>query len=119
MDYREPWIDSNGFIRAQTSGEYRTNNLVEHTLNIAYALTVDERRQGILDARAPTSASPQTWVVFLERLASIVTALAILVSDKTSPQVNRFQAEIDSLRIPCRPFTDEESAVTWLRSLDH
>ena len=119
MDYREPWIDSNGFIRTQTGGEYRTDNLVEHTLNVASALTTDERRQGILDARTSTSANPQTWVVFLERLASIVAALAILVSDETSPQISRFQAEIDSLRIPCRPFTDEESAVTWLRSLDH
>ena len=119
MDYREPWIDDNGFIRAQTADEYHTKGLVEHTLNVAFALTADERRQGILDARAFTSASPQAWVVFIERLAATVTALAILVSDETSPQVNRFQAEIDSLRIPCRPFTDEESAVTWLRSLDH
>ena len=119
MDYREPWIDSNGFIRAQTGGEYRTNNLVEHTVNIASALTADERRQGILDARASTAPSPQTLVVYIERLAFIVTALAILVSDETSPLISRFQAEIDSQRIPCRPFTDEESAVTWLRSLDH
>ncbi len=119
MDYREPWIDSNGFIRAQTGGEYRPMDFVEHTLNGASALTADGRRQGVLDARSFTSASPQAWVVFIERLASVVTALAILVSDETSPQINRFQAEIDSLPVPCRPFTDEESAVTWLRSLDH
>jgi hypothetical protein len=55
-------------------------------------------------------------MVITERIAASATALAILVSDATPSEMANWQALFDSLLLPCRTFTDEESAVAWLKA---
>jgi hypothetical protein len=117
MDYREPWIDERGLIRAQTGSERRTKEAVEHSLDVAEALTADGKRQGIIDARALTHADPDAWLAFVYRIDSIVTALAVLVSDMTTPTMTVLLERFNNRLFLAAQFRDEESAVAWLESL--
>ena len=115
-DTREPWIDDDGFIRIRIGG-HRTRAASEHGLRIAAALTASGPRQGIMDLRATTSVGADVWPSFINQIRSILSALAMLVSDETSHQAIVFQDTINALLIPCRVFEDDESAVAWLKSL--
>ena len=117
-DTQEPWIDDDGFLRARTGGVHRTRVATEHTLRIAAALTASGPRPGIWDIRTLTSADPDAWPPFIDQIPSLLSALAMLVSDATSHQAIVFQDAINALLVPCRLFKDVESAVAWLKSLD-
>lgn len=113
---QEPWIDENGFVFVRTGVERRTSVIVERNFRKARSLTGGEQRPWVVDARAMTGADPRAWMVITERIAPSATALAILVSDATPSEMANWQTLFDSLLLPCRTFTDEESAVAWLKA---
>jgi hypothetical protein len=116
-DHRTPWIDDNGFLRVRTGNERRTMTAFEQDLRVAFALTADGPLRTILDSRATESFELEVWVTLTARISQLVSALAVLVSDVTSPLALSFREQIDKLLLPCQAFTDEESAVTWLKSI--
>ena len=117
-DTQEPWIDDDGLMRVRIGGLHRTRAASDLTLRIAAALTASGPRQGIMDIRATTSADPDLWPPFIEQIPSLLSALAMVVSDATSHQAMSFQDAINALLVPCQVFEDDESAVAWLKSLD-
>jgi len=117
-DHREPWIDDNGFLRVQTGAAHRTRAAVEHDLQIASAFTVNGLHKTIWDARAAADIDREIWVPLINRLTSIVAALAVLVSDVTQSETVVFAERINTLLAPCQVFAEEESAVAWLQSIE-
>ena len=116
-DYRGPWIDDNGLLRARTGSRHRTRKLVENDVHLASALTSDGPLPFIVDIRAFTTGTPGAWAFFNERVVSLASAIAFLVSDKTPSRVNTISEIINSHLIPCRVFTDDEPAIDWLKSV--
>jgi hypothetical protein len=82
IDYREPWIDDDGFVRFRTGDERRTPDIVESTFRVIATLTTGKVRPWLVDARAMTSAEPRAWLAITERLTAFASALAILKSDE-------------------------------------
>ena len=109
-EYRLPWVDDNCFLHFQTGDERRTREIIEQSFGLAADLTADGKRPLIVDARAMTSAEPGAWRAITERLTSVASALAIVVSDTTPNSIIGWQQLFDSLLLPCRLFDDEESA---------
>ena len=72
----------------------------------------------IWDARAAQVFDTDAWVPLIKRLNSIVSALAVLISDTTTSHAQTFGEQINVLLLPCRVFTDETEAVAWLSSLE-
>lgn len=116
-DHRSPWVDEHGFLRVRSGSERRTKVALEEDLRKAFELTRNGRRKTILDARATDSYELEVWTTLVQRISRIVSSLAVLVSDSTSPQVLAFVDQIDKLLLPCRAFEDEESAFAWLEPL--
>ncbi len=71
----------------------------------------------ILDARAVPAASPQAWLRAIMNVTSIASAVAIVVSKTTPPEINIYQEQINSLLMPCRLFDDVDTAKDWITSI--
>ena len=117
-DTVQPWIDDDGFLRARTGTAHRTTATTENAMRNAAALAASGPKQAIWDVRGFTSVDMDAWLVFLDWLPTVVSALAMVVSDDTMTQALTFQEEINRLLVPCRLFEDDESAVAWLKSLE-
>lgn len=117
-DHHSPWIDDLGFLRVRTGKKRRTRAALEHDLALASALAADGLLRTIWDARAAQVFDTDAWVPLIKRLNSIVSALAVLISDTTTSHAQTFGEQINVLLLPCRVFTDETEAVAWLSSLE-
>lgn len=118
LDHREPWLGEDGIARVVVGRQHRSTEQVKGTIHNAKALATHEPLRWIIDARTMTSIDPDAWVVFTDEIASMISRLAILVSESTPSVVHAFEASINKLLVPCQTFSDEESAVAWLGSLD-
>ena len=74
------------------------------------------RPPAMWDVRGMARPSPTAWSVLIERVADLVSAVAVLI-DPSDDNVGHYPATIDSLLLPMRTFTDEDEAIDWLKSL--
>ena len=72
-----------------------------------------ERRPALWDVRGMARPRPGAWTVLIERIAELITAVAILM-DPDENNVGPWPDAIDSLLIPVRVFTTEDEAIDWL-----
>jgi hypothetical protein len=82
IDYPQPWIDDDGFVRFRAGDERRTPDIVEIAFRVIATLTAAEVRPWLVDARAMSPAEPRAWLAITERLTAFASAVAILKSDE-------------------------------------
>lgn len=115
-DFREPWIDDNGFLRFQIGLKRPSLAVVSGIFRGARELSAGKLLPLIIDGRAMRMAPPaKAWTFAIYRLSSIASAVAFLFSDMTPQEVLKYQKGIGSM-IPSRVFEEESEAVSWLRS---
>jgi hypothetical protein len=112
-----PWIDDSGILRAILPARPRTPQDIDLFAEEARRLLGGKQAPLILDARAVPAASPQAWVQAITNVTSIASAVAIVVSKTTPPEITIYQAQINSLLVPCRLFDDADTAKDWITSI--
>ena len=117
-DHRAPWIDDNGFLRVRTGIGRRTRAAVEKDLAIAVSFAANGTLKSLWDGRAAVDMDSEAWIPLIRQLESIASALAVLTSDITTPLATLFQKRVNSVGIPCQAFSDEESAIAWLKAIE-
>lgn len=118
-EYREPWIDEQGFLRFQIGLKRPSLAKITEMFRQAGELTADGPRHLIIDGRAIRIAPPaKAWTLAIYRLGSIATAVAFLFSDMTPTEVWKYQKGIGMMMIPTRVFEEESDAITWLQSFN-
>lgn len=92
----------------------RTPELMMQALDDLERFLAGTPRPILWDPRTVVPLPPGAWRAIIERLETIVVALAILVDDEQEHGLGSFPAAIDTLLLPVRLFTDEAEARTWL-----
>ena len=111
------WLREDGIVigRDINTDIYRTAAVTNATLDVLAELSGPEKRPALWDPRAFDRIHAEGWLVLVERLPAMVTALAILVDDDVEPLLGTFPQHIDALFFPVRLFREEEQAIEWLR----
>lgn len=92
----------------------RTAAVTHDNMDVLADLIGPGLRPGLWDPRAFDRIHPQGWVVLIERLPEMISALAIVVDDQLEDLLGAFPQYMDALLFPVRKFRDEEEAIIWL-----
>ncbi len=111
------WLRDDGIVigRDVNTDVQRTAAVTNATLDVLAELSGPEKRPALWDPRAFDRMYPEGWLVLIERLPEMITALAILVDDDVEPFLGTFPQHMDSLLFPVRLFRDEDKAIEWLQ----
>ncbi len=77
-------------------------------------LTGDQVLPALWDVRAMTRPTPDGWREFINDVSGVLSALAILVDDRTRQITGSYQWAMDSFLFPAGFFEDEATAHGWL-----
>jgi hypothetical protein len=98
-----------------------TNPGVRHTAEsmhddvVAFRELTDNRvLPALWDVRAMDRPTPDAWREFINDISGVLSALAILVDDRTRQITGAYQWAMDSFLFPSGFFEDESSAYDWL-----
>lgn len=112
-----PWLDDHGILRGVLPARPRTPEDVDRFVESARRILSGRTAPVILDARRVTAASPEAYQRAVTSVSSFASAVAFVVSDVTPERLRIYQAQIDSLLVPCRLFDDAVAAERWIASL--
>ncbi|MDJ0498115.1 MAG: hypothetical protein QNJ89_09810 [Acidimicrobiia bacterium] len=93
---------------------HRDTAMVTESMDALAELTGGKLSPGLWDPRALTRVYPEGWVVLIQRLPDLLSALAILVNDELESLLGAFPGLMDSMLFPVRMFRDETEALDWL-----
>ena len=109
-------LRDDGIIWAESQpGIEPTEMLLEEAESACRRLRRTTRRAAIWDIRRLERPKPDAWVRFIEGAPNNLLAIAVVGEPEHIKLLGSFPGLIDSLLIPFRLFTDEASALEWLR----
>ena len=111
------WLRDDGIVVGRDINTHieRTSAVTNDTLDVLAELSGPGLRPALWDPRAFDKMYPEGWIVLVERLPEIVSALAILIDDAVEPFLGTFPQHMDALLFPVRLFREEDAAIAWLQ----
>lgn len=93
----------------------RTKATSIESLDTLERLLDGTRRPVLWDPRAVPRMHPEAWRTVVTRAAGVALAIAILTDTDTDRMLGAYPDAMGALLVPVRTFTDEQSALEWLR----
>lgn len=110
------WVDDEGIVRFVATGARSTADTSAENLAALRELTGGKQAPILFDVRAWPPAHPSFWHQFIDTVATMCVAGAVIVDGPALDRLGEFPQLIDKLLVPFHVTSDEADALAFLRN---